>query len=195
MYRLLAALSIPVLFVAFTSAAPIPRHLFPKNPTYYFPTTLGTTWVYDDGNSLETQIISKVEAVDGGRMITIEKVHQDGRTPFGILLISTDRVIQLEFQGKKLDEPLLWLKTPPKPGETWEWKFLGAATGTDFVKGVEKLELPAGTFEAMKVDSKYGAGGGLAQATHWYAPGVGLVKSSYGGGASRVLKSFTLGKD
>lgn len=202
MYRLPVVLMVPVLFSAFlfsafAPAAPVPRHLFPQNPAYYFPTSPGTTWVYDNGNSLETHIISKVETVEEGRKITIEKVLPGGRTPYGILIISTSRVIQVEFEGKKLDEPLLWIKTPLKTGDTWDWKFLNGTTGTDTVRGMEKLEVPGGTFEAVKVDSKMsiGGGGAIVHSTNWYASGVGLLKTSFNGNDQRVLKSFSPGKD
>jgi hypothetical protein len=198
MPRLLASLLVPVLLVAIAPAAPVPTHLFPKTPAYYFPTTVGTTWVYENQNWVETQTITKAESISRGVLITIEKVHEDGRSPFGILLVSTDSVTQLEFEGNKLEQPLLWLKTPPKPKDTWDWKFINGITGTDTVVEAEKLKLPAGTFDAMRVDSIFTFAGGAMQpqhASHWYAEGVGLLQSTYGGINTRVLKSFKLGKE
>jgi hypothetical protein len=183
------------LLVALAPAAPVPKHLFVKKPAYYFPTAPGTTWVYDDGTSEETHMITKVESVQEGEQITVENVHPQGRTPYGILIVSADRVLQSHYQGKKLDKPLLWLKTPPRPGDAWTWTFIAGQVGTDTVDKLERLEVPAGTFEATKVDSVYGIGAANQNSSHWYAEGVGLVQSSFAGGGKKVLKSFTLGKD
>jgi hypothetical protein len=73
----------------------------------------------------------------------------------------------------------------PKPGDTWKAATAGndfqayGVTGTTTVLGVQKVKVPAGTFQALAVRStlvqpgfKFGSG----TRTSWFAPGKGLVK-------------------
>jgi hypothetical protein len=63
------------------------------------------------------------------------------------------------------------------------------------VIGEEVVEVPAGKFTAVRVDSVYSADGEESTMSRWFAPNVGLVKMVHGGGSrTTVLKSFTPGK-
>jgi hypothetical protein len=50
------------------------------------------------------------------------------------------------------------------------------------VIGTEKVVVPAGTFQAMKMVSKVADGPALKTVTTWYADGVGMVKTETEGG-------------
>ena len=82
--------------------------------------------------------------------------------------------------------PYCLLKLPHKVGDKWGGD---KETGEPMtVAGkVEAVKVPAGTFEAIRVDQ-----GPLTSS--WYAPGVGLVKYDYNGN-KQELKSFTLPKE
>ena len=63
---------------------------------------------------------------------------------------------------------------------------------------IEEVEVPAGKFTAIRVESEVSVGSPIPllrfKLTEWYAPGVGLVKmiGRYDNSvATRVLKSFT----
>jgi hypothetical protein len=60
--------------LAFAPAAPVPKHLMPKDPPLTFPTTVGTKWVYELPNGSEqTIVISEVkEEKDGAKVVTME---------------------------------------------------------------------------------------------------------------------------
>jgi hypothetical protein len=69
------------------------------------------------------------------------------------------------------------------------------ATFTYTVGKVEEVEVPAGKFQAIRVEEKTDVL--LESATRWYAPGVGLVKAVSTLGKNeqiQVLKSYTCGK-
>lgn len=79
----------------------------------------------------------------------------------------------------------------PLPGDGW-------LAGTS--KGVKNdrclnLKVPAGVYEAVRVDSEQDTVDGVRQVQQWYAPGIGLVKSGEVGKPGLVLKSFTPGKE
>ncbi|WP_149115340.1 TapB family protein [Limnoglobus roseus] len=60
----------------------------------------------------------------------------------------------------------------------------------------ETIEVPAGTFQAIPVDSSRAVGPPFTGTT-WYAPGIGVVKAvtNFGGRErTTVLKSFSPGR-
>ncbi len=72
------------------------------------------------------------------------------------------------------------LKNPPKPGDTWSWQgsgMMGVDISESFkVSGAEKITVPAGTFETIKVEGEIVQGGTASRRTIWYANQVGPVK-------------------
>jgi hypothetical protein len=89
-----------------------------------------------------------------------------------------------------------------KSGETWssERTIAGAERAQLLytMGNEERIETPAGPFTALVVIGETVVNGKTAiKVTSWYAPGVGLVKSTMTTGTServQVLKSFTPGK-
>jgi hypothetical protein len=83
-------------------------------------------------------------------------------------------------------EPLPRIKFPLEVGKTWEWK------GTEYedddentitvsakVKKTEKLKVPAGIFETVKLVTIIKSSAGTKNViTEWYAKNIGLVKMS-----------------
>src|SRR5262249_8826729 len=102
------------------------------------------------------------------------------------------------------------LKLPHKDGARWEVAstrtFKSGFSVKDSSKftayGPEEVKVPAGTFKAIRVVSIPADGTGWPS-TVWYAPGVGVVRSTsevrLGGerpkSVESVLKSFTPAKD
>jgi hypothetical protein len=103
------------------------------------------------------------------------------------------------------------LKLPLTVGEEWSCDY--TTIGNPVLRVVffstalstEKVTVPAGTFEAIRVEiagSISGPAGGdeggmgiVLTDTCWYAPNVGVVKCTNHTGDEYVLKSFTPGKD
>jgi hypothetical protein len=189
---LFAATAVPLL----APAAPVPKHLM-KDPVYYYPIRVGATWVYEDPNgSEETLTISKVELADGARVVTVDRVDPNGLVLWERMAVSAGGLVRVEGLGGKLDPPLAMLQGPFRAGTKWETKTSGL-DGVDTIGGIERVKVPAGTYEAVRVDADYSIGGGGArtQTTFWYAAGVGLVRRTDGNAETfRVLKSFTPGK-
>ena len=71
---------------------------------------------------------------------------------------------------------------PPQPGSTWRWSGAGRANvrvdESNEVLPSERIETPAGRFDALKVVTALEQGGVRAMKTSWYAPGVGLVRQA-----------------
>ena len=192
------------LLLGVAPAAPIPGdHL---RPPLYFPTTVGTKWVYqlDDGREY-TDVVTKVERGAGGEVIvSVGRETPDGKVhPGERYVVSARGLLRVEGLGVKPDRPEWLLKLPYKVDEAWEtggWRedefpiFL-KQKDTHTSAGEEKVTVPAGTYTALRVTTKYGQVGHLppqGPGAHWYAPRVGAVKMTLG---KRVweLKSFTPG--
>jgi hypothetical protein len=114
--------------------------------------------------------------------------------------VSVQGVVSI-FDGREdINPPVPLLKLPANAGDTWtvgprENRRGPVAGHTCKVIGEEVVEVPAGKFTAIRVDSVYPADGADSTVSRWFAPNVGLVKMDNGGGSrTAVLKSFTPGK-
>ncbi|MBN9119797.1 MAG: hypothetical protein J0I06_11670 [Planctomycetes bacterium] len=200
MRRFSPALLAGVVFAVVAPAAPVPKGAG-KGPVYYFPTTPGATWEYEDGSIL---VVSRVEDRKGTKVVTVERAVRGGRrVSFEVVEVSAAGVFRTETIGEKLATPYPLLKAPFRAGDSWKYEVIGtekigASKGTRTVAGVEEVKVPAGTFEAVRVDADYvfGNGPGAARkASAWYAPNVGLVKMTRDSEVLWLLKSFTPGKE
>jgi hypothetical protein len=197
MKRLLAILClVPITALA----APAPKG---KPAAYYHPTKEGDTQVYEsrsgDSVSEYTTVVKKVEAADGRLKVTIEREMAAGKGLPTTLEVSAAGVYR-PAAGKDGGDPVPVLKLPAKVGDSWSPPLSGKSNVvmTYTVAAVdEEVEVPAGKFKTIRVQAAANLGGKEAKMTYWYAPGVGLVKSSTDtGGPERivVLKAFKPGK-
>jgi len=187
---LLTVLLVPVVLVAIAPAAiapaaPVPKHLM-KKPVYYYPTTVGATWVYND----LTLVVDQVEDAKGAKVVTVVSVTGAGKARNEVMEVSEAGLRRLGLSGEPFDVPLVMLQAPFCVGTTWEIKTRGAQ-GTGTIGAIETIKVPAGTFEAVRVD--------IAQRGRtiraWFAPDVGLLKMTEDDREPIwLLKSFTPGK-
>jgi hypothetical protein len=173
--------------VAIATAAPVPMHLMKDGPVTYYPVAVGTTLVYDRDGTEETRVISKVEAVEGGRMVTTELVKADGgRSQFHKVLLTAKGVFITERSSSKYPSPFELIRLPFKPGDKWEEVAGSTSYATRRAIREEKMKVPAGEFNCIRVES----GGEDGKTIHWYAVGIGVVKVDYGDHIME-LKSIT----
>lgn len=173
----------------------------------YFPTRVGAKWIYDVNGEEETEVVTAVKMQGRAIFVTVHqviflkesdikmKLAEDG-------LYQLTGVAALPKSHKDVETPSLILRLPYKPGMKWRtftaaWPF-GESTFTAY--GPERVEVPAGKYQAIRVETTDAAKTepNTIQRTYWYAPGVGLVKFVFEHGKDkyvRTLKSFTPGKD
>jgi DUF3108-like len=173
------------------TAAPVPKHLMPKE-SVCFPTTRGTTWVYR-GTCGEEEILVVTQVEIEKTFTRVVLGHQVGAEVLReeILAVSEHGIERLNNGLYGSDFSGCVLSLPHQEGEKWEnrleeWKEM-RKTGP-----MEKVKVPAGTFEAVRVDVvQYVSNDSIIQFSEWYAPGVGLVKSAWSSGKSiRELKEI-----
>ena len=167
----------------------------------YFPVAEGAKRVMEASagkagfatKAFETiETVSKVEkATDGKYRVTVER-ESKGTTFGAVYEVSADGLSRVGTPGPGLVEPVVLLKLPAKPGDTWK-----SGGGTATLGKEETVEVPAGKYKAVPVIVEQDRGGQPVKTTAWYAPGVGMVKSvttANGFDTTYVLKSFTPGK-
>lgn len=175
-------------------AAPVPKE---AQETLYFPIKVGTKLVYEviSGASVgdSTFTVQKVEAKGKAFRVTMGY----GEKSTALTEVSADGLTHLGNDSQDFDLPIVLLKLPAKPGDTWKRKASDGSSATTYtVIKVEEIEVPAGRFAAVRVDAKPDDEK-LAGHSAWYAPKVGRIKwsmQSNGTTTSITLKSYTLGK-
>jgi RNA polymerase sigma factor (sigma-70 family) len=171
----------------------------------YFPTREGAKRVYEVRvggiTHVRTDTVTRVEKKGAGfRVTTGEKVPSGGILKT-VTDVSARGVYLVEFAGKVHAEPVPLLKLPAKAGDSWtverQIPAAGVATFTYTVAKVEEVKVPAGTFQAIRVEERTDPKILRMTATYWYAPGVGQVKAVTSTSTLeqiQVLKSYTPGK-
>jgi hypothetical protein len=172
-------------------------------PPDYYPLRVGDWWKYESttGENKKSEFTMKVLAdekqADGTVLHQVEimstiPIHEWYSKPEGWVLWHREAYPKNDM--KVTFEPVRqFLKNPPATGDTWAWKGKGMmAVDIDEshqVTGSELVEVPAGKFQAMKVETKTTQGGQSLTKTYWYANWVGLVKSMT---ESSAFKSTTV---
>jgi hypothetical protein len=167
-----------------------------KSPdTGYFPTKVGTVWKYERNGVEWSEEIKQSESKDGAVYLSIESERRDY-----IVKVSDRGLFKLSAEPMADNEnPAHLLKLPHKDGQKWVTRLgvWGNAPSRLIARGPEEVEVPAGKFRTIRVETtiphRYKPEG--TKVCFWYAPGVGLVKSTHGSDNETKLKSFSEGKD
>jgi hypothetical protein len=189
---------VPIALVLFaTAATAAPRvKAKPAAPTF-FPTAVGTTWVYRDGNRRVTEIIVGCEERADGKLIAV--VNLEGWKPVSrSQLLVTRRGLFLASSGPIVfDPPPCLFKADAAAGVSWGNTDCNVyALRQEFQTGQRAaVEVPAGQFYATPVERKDAEFGSESIGWRmWYSPGVGVVKFECGS-RGRVLVAFRLGRE
>jgi hypothetical protein len=198
MTRPLAFLMLAVT-LAVAPAAPRLKEL-ERSPMYY-PTQKGTKGVFAEGQIEHRWEVSSSEQKGEETIVTITWEFAGKTTTYQKVSVSAKGLYRLGIREFEI-EPYCMLKFPVKTGEKWEYQFarqppgLRGEWGTVTVEAVEEVTVPAGKFNAVRVEMVVSQVNGAPlekeeRFTYWYNPEVGLVKMTSNMNKSRILKSFT----
>jgi hypothetical protein len=174
-------------------------------PVYYEASTIGDKLVFEEdygGHSREWGL-EVTDARQRGAALIVTMQWADGdETPTMQFEVSEKGLCRLEKGDAGLETPECYLRLPFKKGETWELTrtrdgetFTTKCTAAD----EEEIEVPAGRFRCVRIESEYVFKGISCKVTYWMAPHCGMVKEVLVGTdkvgtdyrRKRVLKSFT----
>jgi hypothetical protein len=187
-------LAIALMIAPLTVAAPVPNHLMPPR-IEYFPTSVGSEWVYCAPNGTSND-----------EKITVSRVVKKGTealVTFGAG--KAEQVVAVSDKGLRLVKDELGLErsliAPLLLGKELKVENENFIETRAMVK-IEEVTVLAGTYQAIRVDvwlmDKQAARANRCSCsmswTEWYAPGVGLIKEEVPKlGVVRELKSFRSG--
>ena len=164
------------------------------------PTAVGTRWVYDDNGRDRTQEVIAAEAKDGETVLTVRHMTDHGKFN---LTVAVSAAGVFDRGTEELHYDVCRLRLPVKAGQSWDVSLapqegLLSFAGKVTVGTVEKVEVPAGTFEAVPVRLEQTSQNGKKLdkpevTTWWWVQDVGVVRLQTQG-TDRKLKSFTAGK-
>lgn len=170
------------------------------------PVKTGNWWEYAmisgvGKSKFRENIVAEKPAADGSRMVQID-TKGDRREARSRLLMEKDGCLYLSSVKYDLTPELnnsyspakLFLSNAVRPGSIWKWTGQCSRGGQEIeqwqVFPNEKVSVPAGNFDCVKISSLYRRGTLLVYATRWYAPQVGIVKGTDGNGFQK--SSFEL---
>jgi hypothetical protein len=186
------------------SAAPVPKHLM-KEPVLYHPVEPGAKWVYqfhgaDDPIGREVvEVVVAVHHPKGEPGVKVAELGSvfEGKTRGSGCYVGVSRTGLVEgymsasgnFVGHTPS-----LRIGDAPGTRWETAYDENNKQKHIFRGEEDVEVPAGKFRALRVETAYYYKGAAGQVwNRWYAPGIGMVKLVDAQGGTKVLKEFTAG--
>lgn len=167
----------------------------------YYPLKAGHQWHYRVvGTPAKFSFrVAKIEITNGQSLAKVETIRE-GNVAATEHFSHTDKgLFRHRFNDAELSPPLQLLKYPIKKGESWESDIqMGTETMKVLCKvDTENVQVPAGKFDAVKVQVDTEVGGMEIHTTYWFAKDVGMVKQTFdiGGVKARVeLEKFEKGK-
>lgn len=174
-------------------------------PAHFHPSTVGDKLVYkeDDGRRSMEWALEVTDVLQKGAALIVTLRGAEGhKTPAFRYEVSDKGVFKLGEDDTVYERPECFVRRPFKKGETWETTDArldgGAATIKYTSMGEEDVEVTAGKFRCVRVDSEYEFMGLTWTRKQWLAPRCGMVKevvvskdNDYA--HTTVLKSFTPG--
>lgn len=188
----LAALVLAALSLAAPASPQKPAAKAKEPPPDYFPLRVNDWWSYRsttaDGKVSEfTMKVTGSEQATSGTIYLVEiqsawPIHEWYSKPDGAVMWHRERFPKNQNMEVAFTPTRQYLKNPLAAGATWSWKGSGMMgtpiEETSTVSGPESVTVPAGSFKAMRVDSRVTQGGAQVAKSYWYANWVGLVKST-----------------
>lgn len=195
-----------VLFAFIVSFASLAKTVPP--PPDYFPLAVGYWWQYKvveknmeftikvtDTEKIGEVTCYKVETLIGDKVSFVDYYakHDGFVWIYKTVYPASNMECIYEPTAKK------YLQNPMAVNDKWEWAGKGMMgveiESKDSVIKTEGVEVPAGKFSTMNVESKIKQGGMDVLKKYWYAPNIGLVKSytnSSGIESNAVLVKYNL---
>ncbi len=171
------------------------------------PLAVGSEWKYSQKGGTSRQpdrsrrVVSKT-TFNGKPAFELEDKDEDGQNSARyIYRLNDDGLFLHQFDGyMRKDAENREIQAPLKSGSSWQVEipvFSGGHAGKEqwnySIRGMEKVTVPAGTFQAVRIDcvnSFLDEASQLFYRRAWYAPKVGMIKLLMGN--SPELKDSTM---
>jgi len=158
----------------------------------YFPLKPGNQWIYKmtlSDNSVASRLVGVSTPSDGkSRLMIIINKDPYAEIHYSYIERKLYRVKQITAFGIKNIEPMeMVLPAELKTGMSWSWEAADKSEKeTSKVLGVEKVTVPAGTFEAVVVQCDNTLNGEACQEKTWFVKDIGYVKDVQVGSGNNI---------
>jgi hypothetical protein len=182
-------------------AAPLPKATFKKLKDYY-PLAKGHTWTYESGT---TEIVVKVTECEvdkqGNKTAVLTTFYMEKEVATETIRTGKDGIFRTKINENTIDPPVQLLKFDK---EDAEWEIKSKILTSEIVTtvkhlGEEKLEVPAGSYTAVRIHIQGEVSKTKTEVTYWLIEdvGIGQLEFRIGGNDSPAmkLKSFKPGKE
>lgn len=152
---------------------------------------VGNSWLYRVTESNGTvrrvlRTISETKRVEGEVVYHYTVIDPDDQYDFGGYdQLYREGAVYFAFEHAPIFQKIL--PAAPKMGESWESKGLKYKDTYKIVSLDKTVETPAGTFKCVAVLNESVDRKGTNQVTFYFAPGVGVVRTSYDDGTDELL--------
>jgi hypothetical protein len=148
----------------------------------YFPFAEGANWqlnFFAHGHPGFMSIrVASIQSLEGRQAAVLDTLVGSQVVASEAIGKSAEGVFRINFNGYVASPPLQILRYPVHSGDTWTSTatVAGQQVKVDSKVAIEKVTVPAGTFEAAVITSEGVTPDGKVHNKMWLAPGVGLVK-------------------
>lgn len=144
-----------------------------------FPMTPGHAWTYHCTSVAKSDITTRLETQEGEIVLEVGAelklshwVMTDGHKEW------FETAYRLLSQGLADAQGNLLLPFPVHVGDTWQWQTDTGDLHLFSVHGPEPVTVPAGHYDALRVDEKVTQDGRLlVERQDWYVAGIGRIRS------------------
>lgn len=155
-----------------------------------YPVELGAVWRYRtmsrSGSAAERPgpeqvfTIRSVDTASGSLQGVMERRFGERQMP-STLIVRSPEGVTLSRHLRPEDGSIMVLKWPLTNGASWQGRTWAQAQETIHYAGTESVRVPAGSYEAARLDHRILYQTGASDELHyWYAPGVGMIKAVEG---------------
>jgi hypothetical protein len=178
--RLFAGAAVVVL--ASASLAQPPKDM--PNADGYFPLKPKSKWTYKVQDQTVEVVVAGTEKFNNEDCTKVETLVNGKVVASELYSVKADGVYRVKVKDDKIDPPVKVLAVPVKKDVSWELK---SKVGSQTVSGTykikddkEKVETPAGKFEAVLVEGvDLDVAGTKTTVRTWFVKDKGIVKLEY----------------
>ncbi len=178
--RLFAGAAV-IVFASATLAQP-PKDL--PNADGYFPLKPKSKWTYKVQDQTVEVVVAGTEKFNNEDCTKVDTLVNGKVVASELYSVKADGVYRVKVKDDKIDPPVKVLAVPVKKDVSWELK---SKVGSQTVSGTykikddkEKVEIPAGKFEAVVVEGvDLDVAGTKTTVRIWFVKDMGIVKLEY----------------
>lgn len=162
----------------------------------FYPTRVGTEWVFKSGPLELTERIAAREKINGEDCLRVETLHEGKVVAYEHIAVRPDGVYRVSIAGTEVTPPLCFLKYSAKLGDAWsvQSRVQGTEVSGKFTLGQATVRLPAGEYRAVTSQGTgFKAGEESLEFTYYFVSGMGKVQQvikANGQEAVLALKEF-----